>query len=322
MTSPGLLDRVRAACARVAAEAEQVVVAGDLVAYARTLIAAEAPVEAYDRAHHFFSDDAAALAAYIVILDAVNFGSGYFPHLLKRPGMSGYFTVASSLRDVFASGGAPTAHGLSRLGAAEVAALFGQDLLHPLRAELMELFARALRDLGRFLLERHRGSVVHLIEAAGGSAERLVSELLAMPLYRDVGRYRGREVPFYKRAQITASDLALAFEGASLGRFDDLDRLTIFADNLVPHVLWCDGLLQLSPRLAARIARGGEIAAGSRAEIELRAVALDAVERMVAGVRPSGGRTTARQFDLLLWNRGQAQRYRDAPRQRTRTPYY
>ncbi|MEZ5167114.1 MAG: hypothetical protein R2695_11730 [Acidimicrobiales bacterium] len=31
-------------------------------------------------------------------LDAINFGSGYFPYLRKRPGMSGYHTVASSLR--------------------------------------------------------------------------------------------------------------------------------------------------------------------------------------------------------------------------------
>ena len=38
---------------------------------------------------------------------------------------------------------------------------------------------------------------------------------------------------FYKRAQIVASDLALA----GVAEFDDLDRLTIFADNLVPHVL-------------------------------------------------------------------------------------
>ena len=44
---------------------------------------------------------------------------------------------------------------------------------------------------------------------------------------------------FYKRAQIVAADLALA----GVARFRDLDRLTIFADNLVPHVLRCDGVL-------------------------------------------------------------------------------
>ena len=44
--------------------------------------------------------------------------------------------------------------------------------------------------------------------------------------------------PFFKRAQITPNDLALA----GVAEFDDLDRLTIFADNLVPHVLHVDPL--------------------------------------------------------------------------------
>jgi len=37
--------------------------------------------------------------AFFLTLDAINFGSGYFPHLGKRPGMSGYFTAAASLTD-------------------------------------------------------------------------------------------------------------------------------------------------------------------------------------------------------------------------------
>ena len=51
------------------------------------------------------------------------------------------------------------------------------------------------------------------------------------------------DVPFYKRAQLTAADLSLAFDGKGLGSFEDLDQLTIFADNLVPHVLRVDKVL-------------------------------------------------------------------------------
>ena len=57
---------------------------------------------------------------------------------------------------------------------------------------------------------------------------------------------------FFKRAQLVPSDLALA----GMARFRDLDRLTIFADNLVPHVLRVDGVLVYDPRLAARIDAG------------------------------------------------------------------
>ena len=52
-----------------------------------------------------------------------------------------------------------------------------------------------------------------------------------MPFFDDRG--------FYKRAQIAANDLHLA----GVVDFADIDRLTIFADNLVPHVLRLDGVL-------------------------------------------------------------------------------
>ena len=69
-----------------------------------------------------------------------------------------------------------------------------------------------------------------------------------MAMYDDRG--------FYKRAQIVPSDLA----SAGVARFKDLDRLTIFADNLVPHVLRCDGVLRYDERLAAHIDAGRPIA--------------------------------------------------------------
>ncbi len=96
------------------------------------------------------------------------------------------------------------------------------------------------------------------------------------------------EVPLYKRAQLLTADLAIAFDGQGPGSFHDLDRLTIFADNLVPHVLRVDGLLAYDDELLARIERGELIPAGSPEEIEIRAVAVHAVERIVAELRASG----------------------------------
>ena len=57
--------------------------------------------------------------AFILSLDAINFGSGYFPYLEKRPGLSGYFTVATSLKELWEQSGALDARQLSRLNAAE-----------------------------------------------------------------------------------------------------------------------------------------------------------------------------------------------------------
>jgi hypothetical protein len=35
----------------------------------------------------------------------VNFGSGYFSHLRKRPGLSGCFTIAAALKERFEAWG-------------------------------------------------------------------------------------------------------------------------------------------------------------------------------------------------------------------------
>src|SRR5690606_21628900 len=121
--------------------------------------------------------------------------------------------------------------------------------------ELMSLYARAWQELGGWLAARHGDRFASVVESAGGSAERLVRALAELPLWRDVAPYDELEVPFYKRAQITVADLARVFDGKGWGRFEDLDRLTLFADNLVPHVLRCHGVLVHAPALAARIDR-------------------------------------------------------------------
>ena len=279
----------------------------------------------YDPVHHYLGPPDAT-AAYILTLDAVNFGSGYFPHLIKRPGMSGYFTVASHLKDHFDAHGPLSAAALKGLTAKDCTTIFGQDGEDPVRAELVSLFTVALNDLGTLLLTRYGGSFASLIEAAQGSAERFSTLLAEMPFFRDVATYpvAGEEfgVPFYKRAQITASDLSLAFEGQGYGYFADLHRLTIFADNLVPHVLRVDGVLDYDASLVTRINAGELIPAGSPEEVEIRAVALHTVEKMVEALRETGRSVTAQELDFLLWNRGQESKYKAAPRHRTRTVFY
>ncbi len=316
-----LLDQVRASCQAVAERSRFVAIDRDRIdQYARSLpLNAEPP--ALDPAHHLLDPPEAALA-FIVTLDTINFGSGYFPCLKKRPGLSGYFTIASSLADHFRANGAFDTIALSELTARDCAAICGQTLDHASVEELMGLFAQALRQLGAFLIERYDGRFSGLIEAADRSAARLVPILAEMPFFHDVERYDDLEVAFFKRAQLMAADLALAFGGSGWGRFDDLSRLTIFADNLVPHVLHVDGVLRYDPELAVRIDGSELIAAGSPEEIEIRANALHAVELLTHALRGRGREVTAMELDYLLWNLGQSPHYKARPRHRTRTVFY
>jgi hypothetical protein len=263
-----------------------------------------------------------ATIAFFLTLNAVNFGSGYFPLLLGDPAASGFRAVAAALTDRFEKQGPIPAEELARLTPADCAALFGQDLADPLAAELMALFSRGLNDLGRLLLARFGGDFGRLVEAAGHSAGRLVGLLAEMPLFRDVAEYRGVSVPFFKRAQLTAVDLHIAISGRGPGRFDDLERLTLIADNLVPHVLRHDGILAYDEALAARIDAGEPIPAGSAEEVEIRACTVHAGELLLDGLRRRGRNAGALWLDNLLWHRGQRPEFRRLPRHRTRTPFY
>lgn len=316
-----MFDRIRSACAWVTERARHVRVAPDLETYARSLDVDAALTPQYDAEHHFVGEPD-ALATYVVILDAVNFGSGFFPAFLEVDGRRGYHAVAWSVKRWFEEEGPPDTRTLRALDARRVATLLRQDLNDPLRAEAMRLYAEAWVELGAFLDARMAGSAVTLVRTAGGRAERLAALLAEMPFFRDVWRYDEREVPLYKRAQITVSDLALAFEGEGYGAFDDLDELTIFADDLVPHVLRTDGVIEYDAPLAQRIARGEPLLAGSPEEVEVRAVAVHAAERIVAILQGDGVRITPRELDIALWNRGQDPRYGAALRHRTITTAY
>src|SRR3712207_8065564 len=52
------------------------------------------PPPQLDPERHYLEGPPEHVAAYLLALDSINFGSGWFPTLRKRPGSSGYYTVA------------------------------------------------------------------------------------------------------------------------------------------------------------------------------------------------------------------------------------
>ncbi len=291
--STALCDEVRATCAQIAATARWVRIDPDALEHVEP-----GPAPALDPVRHYLDGSPQDVASYFLTVDSVNFGSGWFPTLRKRPASSGYLTVAWALADRFRAHGPWTPAQLRALRTEEVAETLGQQPDH----ELMALYAQALRALGAFLGER---SPLDVVRAARGSAELLATQLArGMALFADDG--------FYKRAQIVPANLALA----GVATFGDLHRLTIFADNLVPHVLRCDGVLRYDERLAAHIDAGRLLPAGPQ-EREIRASAVRACELIA---RRAGA--TEHELDNWLWSRGQAPRYKALPRHRTRTVYY
>jgi len=320
--APGVFGRIRSRCAEVTRRARDVRIDDrELQAFAERLARESEPEDDLDPAHFFAGDESETLA-FVITLDAINFGSGWFPALRKRPRMSGYRTIAAACREHFEVRGSWSGDALRSTTPEAMAELLGQDLHDAEVAELMRLYARAWRDLGEWLASEYDDHFESVVDGANRSAERLVRSLAMMPLYRDVSRYEELDVPFYKRAQITVADLHGAFGDNGFGRFDDLSELTLFADNLVPHVLRCAGVLVYADTLAKRIDAGALLVAGSPEEVEIRALAVEAVERIGSALAGLDRPTTAHALDGRLWNAGQAPAIKARPRHRSRNSYY
>jgi hypothetical protein len=305
-----LMRELRIACARVAERARFVSIErAEIPTYAETL-ELDPPPPGADAEPHLVRGTREQLTAFWLTLDAINFGSGWFPTLRKHAGRSGYFTVATGIRERFSRLGPWSAGELAQIDTREVAETLDQDLDH----ELMGLFAASLGDLGQHVFRDFGGHFEAVVESAGGSAIALAELLGRWDCFADTSPYDDFSVPFRKRAQIVAANLA----DAGVARFSDLGALTLFADNLVPHVLRLDGILTFDPELVTRIDRGTLIEHHSPEEVEIRACALHAVELIVAH-RPG---SCAAQVDRVLWNRGQQPHYKASPRHRSRSTAY
>jgi hypothetical protein len=292
---PTLSETVRAHCAQVAEHARHVRVDLD-----RLGAVAPGPEPALDPQRHFLDGTKEEVAAYLVQLTAINFGSGWFPTLRKRivdgRPVSGYFTVAMGLTQRFRAKGPFTNDELRAMSTEEIAATLGQTPAN----ELMALYAQALRQLGHFLRDR---APLQLATQAK-TAQELAQTVTRMSMWNDTG--------FYKRAQILPNDLALG----GVVTFPDLDSLTIFADNLVPHVLRCDGVLVYDDALA-EVIDAEQPLTDARMEREIRACAVHASTQIAKELG-----VPERTLDMMLWNRGQEPEYKARPRHRTRTVFY
>lgn len=318
----GFLDSIRAGFETVARLSRHVSIRHDLIpAYADALPCA-APANVMDEEHHFRGGEEDT-ASYILVLDSVNFGSGYHPHM-KAEGWrtiddSIYYTLSTRLKSRYEMGGPLSADRLSSFTAEDCIALFALNGDGPQCRIFAGLCAASLRDTGAAVRDLYGGSFLSMVRAAGGSAEAMAAMLATLPHFNDVHDYRGCRIPFYKRAQITAADLHLAFNHLSQAPlFGDIDRLTMFPDNGVPHVFRMDGILEYAPDLSRRIDAGEDIPSGSEDEIEIRACAGQAVELIAAGKGMS-----AMAIDHILWHKSvEDPRYKEKPPHRTPTLFY
>jgi hypothetical protein len=144
-------------------------------------------VAGLDHELHFLEAPPEDRARYVLVLDAVNFGSGWFPTLRVDEGDSATNDITRRLTEhARRRGGTWTAAALRALDAGQVADVLDQDPAH----DLMGLYARALNQLGTWLGDR---GALDVVAEARGSAEHFARALATgMPFFDDEGSTSGR----------------------------------------------------------------------------------------------------------------------------------
>ncbi|KAI3435683.1 hypothetical protein D9Q98_001741 [Chlorella vulgaris] len=286
---------------------------------------AEIAAGSFDRELHYWdSEQPDAVAQYLLVVDALNFC--FWPDESED---LQYEHLAGGLRRSLLAD--PSALDASRLAVIDGPML--RSLLRwPRPLPLEEERARLLREVGEVLLQLYGGLAANLVRAAQGSGVELVRLVLAaFPGFRDCCVYGGRQLHFYKRAQIFVGDLWGCFQGSGLGRLSGIPQLTMFADYRVPVVLRELGILSYSQPLAAAVDDRQQLPAGGFEEVEIRASTIVAVERLraalLARVEAEGRGVEVSQLcsvkiDWWLWEQGERSMHQHRPHHRTLTIYY
>ncbi|KAF1989304.1 hypothetical protein K402DRAFT_410942 [Aulographum hederae CBS 113979] len=160
-----------------------------------------------------------------------------------------------------------------------------ESLRHVFRSATSEemplLSARydCLKEAGLVLCQKFDSSISVLISKANNSAAGLVNLLAEnFASFNDEAKFDRKKVRLLKRAQIFVADVWAAFEEESYGDFDDIEKITMFADYRIPQMLHTLGCISYSPPLDQAIRNQELIESGHSWELQLRGCSIWCVE--------------------------------------------
>ena len=169
--------------------------------------------------------------------------------------------------------GVPILNGdyLRKITHAELDSIFTGNIPMPMLDEKL----RVLHEVGGVLAANYDGRFHKFVQSCSprlydngnGLIERMVKEF---PRFNDVSRLDDREIRFYKLAQLGVWMLYATLHPVGF-RLDDSEKMTAFADYIVPLALRLHGITRYSEKLERAIQSRQLIPRDSRWEIEIRA---------------------------------------------------
>ena len=194
---------------------------------------------------------------------------------------------------------------LARVTRAELEHIFRGNMEMPMLEERVEIF----HEVGRVLERRYGGHFYNFVRSASprlydhgrGLIDKLVAEF---PRFRDTSRYGRHEVKFYKLAQLDIWMLYSSLHATGGFRLEDPEKMTAFADYIVPMALRVMGITRYSRALEKAINNYQVIPRDSPEEIEIRTHCLYATALLREEVnkrRPRDKQVIIPQMDARLW---------------------
>ncbi|MGB0034067.1 MAG: queuosine salvage family protein [Candidatus Acidiferrales bacterium] len=205
------------------------------------------------------------------------------------------------------NGGIPILDGkyLAKVTRPELEKIFAGNVEMPMLDEKMEVW----HQVGGVLAEKYDGRFHKFIESCSpklydggnGLVERLAKEFTR---FNDVSRYDGHEIKFYKLPQLGLWFCYTTFHRTGSFRIDDIEKMTTFADYIVPVALRLLGITSYSPALEHAINTYQMIPRDSTQEIEIRAHCIYSsaiLREEINKIRPADKQIIIPQIDARLW---------------------
>jgi hypothetical protein len=166
-----------------------------------------------------------------------------------------------------------------------------------------------LHQVGKVLADKYDGHFHNFVRSCSpklydngnGLIDRLVKEF---PRFNDVSLLDGHEIKFYKLPQLGIWMLYGAMHPSGKFRLDDPEKMTAFADYIVPVALRLMGITSYSKELEHAINSYQLIPRDSRWEIEIRAHCIYATALLreeVNKLRALDAQVIIPQIDARLW---------------------
>jgi hypothetical protein len=194
---------------------------------------------------------------------------------------------------------------LAQLTRPQAERIFSGNIELPMLDQKVEVW----RQVGSVLAEKYdrrfhnfvKSCPARLYDNGAGLIDRLVKEF---PRFNDTSPYDGETIKFYKLPQLGIWFVYSALRKSGQFSLEDVDKMTAFADYIVPAALRLMGITSYSADLEHAINAYQLIPRDSRWEVEIRAHCLYATALLaeeINNIRPAERRIIVPQIDARLW---------------------